>query len=168
MNEWTIFGHFLLLHFPQKYPLSFLSLDQSLESHSNKSSTTVWTNLRDLSSIVNTSCLGKLFQDLAPCATTWKVSKIRSFFWSVCSCIWTEYRKILTKKTPFWTLFTNCIILLVSVLYKSTFAEGSSFLEEVWWEVAFFHFFFSRMAEGDRAFCDLSILCVLSVNDIEC
>ena len=97
-----------------------------------------------------------------------KSVQIKSFFWSVCSCIWTEYRKILTKKTPFWTLFTNCIILLVSVLYKSTFAEGSSFLEEVWWEVAFFHFFFSRMAEGDRAFCDLSILCVLSVNDIEC
>ena len=38
-----------------------------------------------------------------------KSVQIRSYFWSVFSCIWTEYRKIWSRKKPrIWTLFTQC------------------------------------------------------------
>ena len=34
-----------------------------------------------------------------------KSVQIRSFFWSVISYIWTEYRKIWTKETPYLDIF---------------------------------------------------------------
>ena len=37
--------------------------------------------------------------------TLWKSTQIRSFFWSVFSCIWTEYRKIRARKTPYLDTF---------------------------------------------------------------
>ena len=34
-----------------------------------------------------------------------KKVQIRSFFWSIFSCIWIEYTKILTRKTPYLDTF---------------------------------------------------------------
>ena len=41
-----------------------------------------------------------------------KSVKIRNFFWSVFSCIQTEYRKIRTKKTPYLKSLCNLVIKL--------------------------------------------------------
>ena len=41
-----------------------------------------------------------------------KSVQIRSYFWSVFSCIQSEYRKIRIRNNfVFWTLFTQCIVL---------------------------------------------------------
>ena len=47
----------------------------------------------------------------------------RSFFWSVFSCIRTEYRKIRTRKLRIWTLFTRCGLM---VLHYTDFLPKTS------------------------------------------
>ena len=74
-----------------------------------------------------------------------KSFQIRSFFWSVFSHVWTEYREILRispysvrikknkvqKKLRIWTLFTQCFILC-------GFSEGC------WWETVFVWYFLDK------------------------
>ena len=46
-----------------------------------------------------------------------KSAQIRSFFWSVFSCILTEYRKIRARKNSvFGTLFTQCVLEVVTIV----------------------------------------------------
>ena len=43
--------------------------------------------------------------------------QIRNFFWCVFSCIWTEYRKIRTKKTPYLDTFHTVYCQLKKSVY---------------------------------------------------
>ena len=48
--------------------------------------------------------------------TAWKLFKYAFFFWSVISCIWTEYRDIRTEKTLYLdTFYEVCFFCLINV-----------------------------------------------------
>ena len=66
-----------------------------------------------------------------------KCVQIRSFFWSILSCIQSKYKKIRTrKKLRIWALFTQWIYSLLSIIaseykYLTFFISGRSVLDLV-------------------------------------
>ena len=81
----------------QIYPVQDISLSHLFNQLDDKQGT--WSNNLTFAKYLFSHCV--------------KSVQIRSFFWSVLSCIRTEYRKIRTrKKLRIWTLFTQCLIRL--------------------------------------------------------
>ena len=57
--------------------------------------------------------------------------QIRSSFWSVFSCIRTEYRKIRTRNNCIWTLFTQFMTQQYNEVIKGpTFITKAAILQE--------------------------------------
>ena len=93
-----------------------LTIKTHVKSLCKKDSQKIWALARQ-SRYLNQAQKSVIFKSVKRyqfnyCSQVVKSAQKRSFFWSVFSCIRTEYRKIrTTKKLGIWTLFTLCSIV---------------------------------------------------------